>query len=457
MWYHTTRKDKRGAGSPMAESAYRDPIYNLKAVVESTGVTADALRAWERRYGLPQPARTEAGHRIYSQRDIDITKWLVARQEEGLRIGRAVKLWRSLVGEGQDPLRTMPLPKETTIRRAAHGDTIAELREEWVSASLAFDEEAAEQAVTSALAMYPPEIVCSQIIGEGIARIGHRWWQGDVTPQQEHFASRLAVRRLETLLEGTPRPTRRGRILAAAPPGEEHVLGLLTLTLLLRRSGWDVVYLGADVPLEEMSQTIAAIEPDLIILAAQQLHAAANLLAMARVAEQEGVPLGFGGRVFNQEPGLRKRVPGHYLGPTVGEAPHEVERLMTTAVPTPDVERPSEPEETARAHYRDRQVALESDVWQAMSDRAPDPRILITLNETVGRALDAALAFGDLDLLGRQLDWLESLDGRHRAGTDLLDRYLRAYHDAAKTHLDDRGALIVDWLGERIAEEPTSG
>jgi DNA-binding transcriptional MerR regulator len=59
----------------MAKDAYRDPIYNLKAVVAETGITADALRAWERRYSLPQPGRTEAGHRIYSRRDIDVIKW----------------------------------------------------------------------------------------------------------------------------------------------------------------------------------------------------------------------------------------------------------------------------------------------------------------------------------------------------------------------------------------------
>lgn len=437
----------------MVRGTYTDPIYNLKAVVAETGITADALRAWERRYGLPEPARTEAGHRIYSQRDIDITKWLVARQEEGLRIGRAVKLWRSLVAEGQDPLRTMPLPTETP-RRPVDGDTVAELREAWVSASLAFDEEAAERALTTALAMYPPEVVCCQIISEGLARIGQRWWQGDATPQQEHFASRLAVRRLETLLEATPPPTRRGRILAAAPPGEEHVLGLLTLTLLLRRSGWDVVYLGADVPLDQMSQTIEAIEPDFIILAAQQLHTAASLLAMARVAQQQEVPLGFGGRVFNQEPELRDRIPGHFLGATVDHGVREVEQLMTTGRRTPDVKSPSEAEEVARAHYLDRRVALELDVWHALSAQAPDHQTLRALNETVARAVDAALALGDLDLLGGQLDWLLSLDPRRRPSTDLLDRFLRAYYEAAKKHLDQRGAPIVQWLRERIAQEP---
>ena len=72
------------------------PTFNLKAVVQDTGLKPDTLRAWERRYGLPTPERSQGKHRLYSQRDIDILKWLNARQEEGLTISRAVDLWRKL-------------------------------------------------------------------------------------------------------------------------------------------------------------------------------------------------------------------------------------------------------------------------------------------------------------------------------------------------------------------------
>ena len=69
------------------------PIYNLKAVVRQTGLKPDTLRAWERRYGLPSPQRTESGHRLYSQHDVEVIKWLTERQNEGLSIGRAIDLW----------------------------------------------------------------------------------------------------------------------------------------------------------------------------------------------------------------------------------------------------------------------------------------------------------------------------------------------------------------------------
>ena len=82
------------------------PVYNLKAVVLETGLKPDTLRAWERRYGLPTPNRSDGGHRLYSERDIQVLKWLVARQQAGLSISRAAELWqrseRCRPGPGRD-------------------------------------------------------------------------------------------------------------------------------------------------------------------------------------------------------------------------------------------------------------------------------------------------------------------------------------------------------------------
>ena len=100
------------------------PAFNLKAVLKETGLAADTLRAWERRYGLPVPQRSAGGHRLYSQRDIETIKWLIRRQAEGLSISRAVDLWNEQLGSGSDPLAgpvqstftsTAALPAQFTV------------------------------------------------------------------------------------------------------------------------------------------------------------------------------------------------------------------------------------------------------------------------------------------------------------------------------------------------------
>src|SRR5512135_2617634 len=80
------------------------PAFNLKVVLKETGLGADTLRAWERRYGLPVPRRSAGGHRLYSQRDIETIKWLMQQQAEGLSISRAVESWNEQLASGLDPL-----------------------------------------------------------------------------------------------------------------------------------------------------------------------------------------------------------------------------------------------------------------------------------------------------------------------------------------------------------------
>ncbi|MGB5844257.1 MAG: B12-binding domain-containing protein, partial [Anaerolineales bacterium] len=271
----------------------KTPTYNLKVVIQETGLKPDTLRAWERRYGLPNPKRTAGGHRLYSQYDIEMIKWLIERQNEGLRINHAVELWRNFEETGQDPLQAMPSPeqpKQTATPVVLSGVTLNEIREKWVAACLAFDEASAENLLAQAFARYPLETVCMEVLQKGLSAVGELWYSGESTVQQEHFASALAIRRLNALLAAAPPPSRRGKILAACPPGEEHIFPLLLITLFFRLRGWDVVYLGANVPLNKLNDAIQTSKPDLFISTAQQLYTAANLYEVAQFLQSEHIP-----------------------------------------------------------------------------------------------------------------------------------------------------------------------
>ena len=135
----------------MGVQIYDRPVYALGAVAQETGVKGDTLRAWERRYSLPNPARSAGGHRLYSRRDIDTVKWLVARQSEGLRIQGAVALWHGLQAEGRDPLRSQPATRQAT---EPTGQAMQALRDEWCAACMAFEEMRAEQACVGSTALH---------------------------------------------------------------------------------------------------------------------------------------------------------------------------------------------------------------------------------------------------------------------------------------------------------------
>src|SRR5512144_3031414 len=111
------------------------PAFNLKVVLKETGIAADTLRAWERRYGLPLPQRSAGGHRLYSQRDIETIKWLIKRQAEGFSISHAVDLWKEQVASGADPLAGSVSSAFVPTSSAS----LEALRHDWLAACFKFD------------------------------------------------------------------------------------------------------------------------------------------------------------------------------------------------------------------------------------------------------------------------------------------------------------------------------
>ncbi len=433
------------------------PTYNLKAVVQETGLKPDTLRAWERRYGMPDPERTGGGHRLYSQQDINTLKWLLGRQEEGMSISRAVGLWRSLKAEGRDPLLALPVHQRRESEPAAYptinsGDAVVELRRAWVAACLAFDERQAETILNQAFSYYSPEVACFELLQKALVDIGNGWYEGVVSVQQEHFASALATRRLDALLAATPAPTRDGRMIVGCPPGENHTFSPLLVTFLLRRRGWDVVYLGSDVPTNRLHATIERTRPDLVVFSAQLLETAAALLDVAFYLHAAHVPLAFGGYIFNVVPELSHRIPGHFLGGELNKVPQTIEQLVMARPPIPEAQPPSEEYRQALSHFRERAGLIEASVWQETPFDRRGEQNWGNANHYLTRNILSALKLGDLNFIAPNLEWLEGMMHNYDMPARSLHDFLTVYHRAAIRQLDGAvGRPVVQWLTEIVA------
>ena len=434
------------------------PTFNLKVVVRETGLKPDTLRAWERRYGMPQPHRTPGGHRLYSQYDIDTLKWMVDRQNEGLSISRAMEMWRQLEAEGQDPLQAMmssqaPIIETTTL--SPTGDVLKNVRQAWISACILFDEAQSEQILSQAFAMYPVDTVCFEVLQKGLAEVGEGWYRGEVTVQQEHFISELAIRRVETLIATSPPPVRPGRVLIGCPPQEEHIFSTLLLTLLLRRRGWDVIYLGANVPAIRIEPTLESAKPQLVIMAAQHLPTAATLLEMSQVFQEARVPLAFGGLIFNRVPALRNHIPGYFLGEDLQGGVAQVEQWLTTSSPIMPMVEAKQADETykqAKIHFQEQRGIIEANVWQMLRDSNGLLDLLPYVNGYLARYINAALTLGDLNFLNEDMAWIEEMLRHYSLPDKLMQRYMEVYHEVVDSHLDQRGEPIVTWLASFIEE-----
>lgn len=424
------------------------PSYNLNVVVRETGIKPDTLRAWERRYGLPEPVRTEGGHRLYSSRDIDMIRWFMARQGEGMRISQAVKMWNDLSDEGVDPLNPDRRSADVipVLEGLSENSALVRLRETWLAACTEFDEFAAEQILAQAFARYPVELVVVEVLQKGLSQIGEDWYSGSLTVQQEHFASNLALRRLNALISAAPAPTRRENILIATPSGEWHVFAPLMATLILRYHGWDVTNLGADVPIVDLEDTLQQVRPDLVIYVATQLNTADGLMSVAQMMEDRHQRFAFGGRIFTELKPLADKVPGFYLGDQLQEVALVVQEIFSgQRKPNQPPPQPSAFWE-AKANFEQALPFVNVGILQKYIAEGMNHEMLMMINEQMASQIQAGLTFGDLSLVSGEIDWARKLISNNAIQQTMMDDYLNTYADLLEQGMGAEGALILDWL-----------
>jgi DNA-binding transcriptional MerR regulator/methylmalonyl-CoA mutase cobalamin-binding subunit len=428
--------------------------YNLGVVVNETGINPDTLRAWERRYGVPSPGRTEGGHRLYSERDIDTVKWLLERQDEGMRIGRAVELWETIKETGRDPLLERPLKSAPTRAfqpsyqtRPLAGSSLDEIQENWLEAALAFEEDRADQIIVQALALYPLELVCVEVLQRSLAQVGVLWHENEINPHQEHFVSSLAIRRIDALIAASPTPTRSERIVVGAPTQEQHVFSSLVTTLFLRRRGYDVVYLGANVPVAEFERSIKVIEPDLVILTAMRLDTAASLLDMSDFLRGQEVLFAFGGWIFTQIPDLHQQVPGVYLGQDFLTLPAKVQDLLSRGGEILQDASQDPPYQALLEALEARELLVKNAVLEAYAEKNIPQNYVRLANTHFTNSMQAALKLGEIQYMDHELQWLKGLLKKRGFTDEEYRKYMRIYHQSLQAVMD--GNLLEpldDWF-----------
>ncbi len=236
--------------------------------------------------------------------------------------------------------------------------------------------------------------------------------------------------------------------MSATAPNDFHVFSPLLLTYLLRRRGWDVIYLGADVPADELESTIALVKPGLVIISAQLLHTAANLNDLARSLTNQEAALAFGGLIFNHNPSMRRVIPGHFLGQTIEEAvQNAVVLLSTPSSPTP-VSAPDKKCQFMLNHFMENRSLIEAHVWQMMLSANRDTVVLTAVNEVIALTIQAALRLGDISLLQDDIDWFTYLLMGYRLEGTWIQDFIAAYHQALQLYLGEPGKPLSDWFSK---------
>jgi DNA-binding transcriptional MerR regulator/methylmalonyl-CoA mutase cobalamin-binding subunit len=233
-------------------------MYTIKEAAARSGVSVPLLRAWERRYAVVRPARTEAGYRLY---DDDAIERLTAMRRliaGGFAARQAAERLAALT------------PGEVSVLAATHADAPApaedrpvdrrQLVARLVDAARHVDAPALETALDETFGASRFERAADEVLMPALRAIGEAWAQAEVSVAGEHAASQAVLRRLAMAYEAAGAGGGERPVVVGLGPGARHEFGAYAFATALRRAGVPVLYLGPDLPAE--SWRLAAAERD---------------------------------------------------------------------------------------------------------------------------------------------------------------------------------------------------
>jgi len=239
-------------------------LYPMRVVSRLTGLTADTIRVWERRYGAVDPERTGGNKRRYNGTHVRRLVLLRRATELGHSIGQVATLHdeelRRIIGEtGPD------IDSQVSLYAA--------LVEDYLKAILNYEVQRAESILTRTAAILPPMTLTLEVLVPLMRRVGEAWNEDKLRISHEHIISGQLRSLLGTLMGHTDPKPGAPRIIVATPPSHLHEFGAIIGAFMAASRGYEPIYLGTHMPFDDISD------------AADQAGASSILLSVARDCE----------------------------------------------------------------------------------------------------------------------------------------------------------------------------
>lgn len=256
--------------------------YNIKAISNMIGIQPGTLRAWERRYNIIEPIRNESGHRLYSDEHVAILRWLLDKVNKGFTIGQAV----GLLERGNVNL-------EAEVE-AGHNSKLHTISSELKDSLLSFHEQRANQVLEEAFSLFSIERIVIDVISVVLVEIGDDWEKGEITIAHEHFASQYLRTRLGMIFNNLQIDPLLPKVITVCGPSERHELGLLIFSLFLRRKGFEVIYLGTGISINDLKMVLDEVKAKYLFLSCTLLDNINETLSVVKEIEQYDSQLNIG-------------------------------------------------------------------------------------------------------------------------------------------------------------------
>jgi len=226
--------------------------YKISDLEKLSGVKSHTIRIWEQRYKVLTPLRTETNIRYYNDAQLRKLLNVVSLMKSGVKISAISKLTDAEIN--------------TRIRALANVGGVGVKEEtlinQMVSAGLSYDEASFEKAFSNSILSFGLLNAYQKVFYPMLIKIGLLWSTTELNPAQEHFVSNLIKQKIFAAIDAlTPPSDKTENWILFLPEGEQHDLGLLIANYGLRAKGKKVIYLGANVPLENLYLIAKQVEP----------------------------------------------------------------------------------------------------------------------------------------------------------------------------------------------------
>jgi DNA-binding transcriptional MerR regulator len=226
-------------------------LYSIKDLERITGVKAHTIRIWEKRYGIVEPARTESNIRLYCDMEVKKLMNISILLKNGYKISKVAEY-------DQEELARKVM--EVSMITNGHDSQIESL----VVAMIEMDESRFEKLLNMAILKEGFENAVYKVLYPFFERVGVLWQAGSINPAHEHFITNLVKQKIYVAIDSIPVPTGQDvkKFLLFLPEWELHDLGLLVYDYMIKSRGFKVIFLGQNVPEDDIYAVTDFLHPD---------------------------------------------------------------------------------------------------------------------------------------------------------------------------------------------------
>ncbi|MFI3184440.1 MAG: MerR family transcriptional regulator [Methylococcaceae bacterium] len=230
-------------------------MYSIKAITLLTGLPAETLRAWERRYACITPLRSDTNRRHYSQQDLEKLTLLAQLTSNGHTISKIA----NMDGEA---LRDLHKQVQVSDKDSQHP-----LLTQIIDAVLEYRIDRCEQLLKRALVASEPLEYARDILLPALKKVGELWHEDKLSIAQEHMftccVNRIVLSMVNNLSNASASSP---AIMFATPSDEPHECGILLSCLLAATLQYRCYFLGANLPGKDIASATQHLQPDIIVI-----------------------------------------------------------------------------------------------------------------------------------------------------------------------------------------------